>query len=177
MVLPVLSALLLLPLLVLAHPTPQPDGSDCGSVKRSLPGRWYQPEGHPVEKLFKRQNGTVPTDGVTYPAVGSPEWLAGYPAVPPDSTKMPQEWINALNQAVAAGKIPNTPLATGNGDNTPTYPNGGNPNDPSICSASYGCRGPEDIWDAPAGVLGLSFDDGPTEVSAHVVVFSCFGPL
>lgn len=171
MVLPVLSAFLLLPLLVLAHPTPQPDGSDWESVKRSLPSRWYHEEGHPVERLFTRQNGN-PNDGVTYPAVGTPEWAAGYPAVPPDSTKMPQAWIDALNQALAAGKIPNSTLANSAGDNTPTYPNGANPNDPSICSASYGCKAPGDIWDAPDGVLGLSFDDGPIAVSAHVTLTS-----
>lgn len=169
MVFSALSALLFLPLLVLSHPTPHPDGSDGDVVMRSLPARWYHERGHPVEQLFKRQNGSIPNDGVNYPAVGTPEWAAGYPPVPPDSTKMPIEWTNALNQAVAAGKIPNTPQATASPSGTPVYPGGTNPTDPSICSGSYGCFGPEDIWNGPDGVLALAFDDGPSEVSAHVV--------
>ena len=159
----VLSALSLLPLLVLSHPTPNQGEWD--SVKRSLPARWYQDEGSPVARLFNRQNPT--TDGVGYPAIGTPEWSSGYPGVPPDSTKMPQEWTNALNAAVNAGKIPNIPVANGGGQAGPTYPDGGNPGDPAtICSATFGCFAPTDIVNAPDGVLALSFDDGPSQVSA-----------
>ncbi|KAF9651150.1 glycoside hydrolase/deacetylase [Thelephora ganbajun] len=168
-VLPVLPALLLLPLLALAHPTPHPDGSDC-SEERSLPSRWYHESGHPVEQLFNRQNGVNPTDGVAYPAVGSPQWSAGFPDYIPDLNHLPQEWVNALNTAVAAGKIPDNPVATDTGG-TPTYPPGVNPGSPEICSASVGCRSPYDIWDAPNGVLGISFDDGPSSGSAMLYDF------
>jgi chitin deacetylase len=161
MVLPVLPVLLFLPLLVLTHPSSHPDGSDWGSVKRALPSRWYQERGHPVERLFNRQDGGNPDDGVTYPTVGTAEWAAAYPPVPPDSTKMPAEWADALNQAVAAGKIPDIPLATTLSNGTVVYPNGANGSDPSICSGSFKCMGPEDIWNSPDGVLGVSFDDGP----------------
>ena len=170
MVLPVLSAILLLPLYVLAHPTPNADGLNLEIVERSLPGRWYQERGHPVEKLFARQN--VPTDGVSYPAIGTPQWSQGYPPVPPNSAQMPQEWIDALNTAVNAGKIPNTPPSTANQQTgTVAYSDGVNPTDPSVCSASFGCRGAGDIWDGPNGTLAIGFDDGPTEVSA------CFMPF
>ena len=168
MVHPILSALLLLPLLVLSHPTPGPDGAEWDSVKRSLPSRWYHDEGHPVEKLFARQDGNSPTDGVNYPVVGSPQWSQGYPSVPPDTSKLPQEWVNALNAAVNAGKIPNIPPSTNNGGLR--YPNGVNPGDPSVCSASVGCRAPGDIWDGPDGAFGLSFDDGPSGVSVYVML-------
>ena len=161
----VLLALLLLPLLVLAHPTPHPDGSDC-SVKRALPSRWYHEPGHPVEQLFKRQNGDNPTDGGSYPEVGSPTWSAGFPGITPDVNALPKEWVDALNAAVAAGKIPNIPQATVNGANT-AYPPGVNPNSPEVCSGVARCRNPDDIWDAPDGVLALSFDDGPSAVSAR----------
>jgi peptidoglycan/xylan/chitin deacetylase (PgdA/CDA1 family) len=41
---------------------------------------------------------------------------------------------------------------------------GVDPNSPEICSSTYQCRIPGDVWDAPAGFLGLSFDDGPEAV-------------
>lgn len=179
MVLPVLSVLptlLLLPLLALAHPTPHPDGSDC-TVNRALPSRWYHEPGHPVERLFKRQNGG-PTDGVTYPEVGSPEWSAGFPAVRPDLTKLPQEWVDALNASIAAGKIPNIPVAkvpAGNGN--PTYPAGVNPSSPEVCSGTEKCRSPDDIWDAPDGVLAIGFDDGPFLVSVYLPYYPRTGLL
>jgi chitin deacetylase len=174
MVLPVLSALLVLPFLVLAHPTPNSDGPEV--VKRSLPSRWYQERGHPVEKLFMRQ--TEPTDGVNYPAIGSPQWSQGYPPVPPDPTQMPQEWTNALNAAVNAGKIPNIPPSTSTNPQNPTpVYEGVNPGDPSVCSASYGCRAPGDIWDAPNGTIGISFDDGPSLVRAYFTLFTWWSVL
>ena len=37
-------------------------------VRRSLPSSWYQPGGHPIHDLFKRDTD----DGADYPAVGSP---------------------------------------------------------------------------------------------------------
>lgn len=46
----------------------------------------------------------------------------------------------------------------------PTYPNGLDPNGAQVCSATYKCRNPGDVWDAPDGYFGINFDDGPTEV-------------
>lgn len=162
----VLPVLLLLPLLALAHPTPHPDGSDCSTVNRALPSRWYHEAGHPVEQLFKRQDGDNPTDGNSYPEVGSPEWAAGFPGQIPDVGSLPKQWVDALNAAVSAGKIPNIPAAVVSGAGT-AYPPGVDPNSPAVCSGAARCRQPDDIWDAPDGVLALSFDDGPFMVSAH----------
>lgn len=162
----VLPALLLFPLLVFAVPTPHPDGSDC-SVKRALPSRWYHEPGHQVEQLFKRQSGDNPTDGASYPEVGTPAWSAGFPNQIPDVNALPKEWVDALNAAVTAGKIPNIPVAALNGANI-VYPPGVNPGGPEVCSGMARCRNPDDIWDAPDGVLALSFDDGPSAVSAHL---------
>jgi peptidoglycan/xylan/chitin deacetylase (PgdA/CDA1 family) len=53
----------------------------------------------------------------------------------------------------------------------PTYPAGTNPNDPIVCSATYKCKHPDDIWDAPDGYVGISFDDGPTEFSPPLTAF------
>ena len=85
---------------------------------------------------------------------------------------MPQAWVNALNFAVAAGKIPNVPMSniTTPGTN-PVYPNGLSPTSPQVCSGTYGCRIPGDIWDAPAGVFASAFDDGPTPVSCFIFFF------
>jgi chitin deacetylase len=68
-----------------------------------------------------------------------------------------------LNAAVAAGQIPDIPVTTLNVN--PIYPNGLDPTDPSICSSTYDCRAPGDIWDAPDGVIAIGFDDGPSLVS------------
>lgn len=89
------------------------------------------------------------------------EWVAAYPAadqsVPIDVTKIPQAWLNALNAAVAAGKIPNLPVTTQpQGPNTtPLYNNGTLKfDDPTVCSGNAEtCRMPGDIWDAPPGML------------------------
>lgn len=67
-----------------------------------------------------------------------------------------------------AGKIPSVPVSTESGGNSPTYPQGVNRNDPSVCAATDRvCRIPEDIWDAPDGMIGIGFDDGPTPVSSY----------
>ncbi len=161
------------------------------AAPRALPGRWYHHEDHPAYALFRRGD----TDGATYPAVGSPgssspvpfpfilltfsacirtEWSAGYPDT--DVTKgTPQAWIDALNAAVKAGKIPNIPVATSTGGN-PTYPQGFDPNGPEVCSATYKCRNKEDLWDAPDGVFGSSFDDGPLPVCLDRLPPSGLGP-
>jgi chitin deacetylase len=145
-------------------------------VKRALPNVWYQPPDHPVHQLFRRD---ATTDGVVYAAVGSQEWSQAFPPGVPDNSTLPQAWVDALNDAIAAGQIPDIPTTTLNGN--PYYPNGLNPTDPSICSSTYGCRATNDIWDAPDGVIGIGFDDGPSAVSelgagdhVHVILISIF---
>ncbi|OBZ76598.1 Chitin deacetylase [Grifola frondosa] len=138
------------------------------TVNKRLPAAWYQPDDHPVRALFSRQEQT---DGVTYPTVGSPTWSAAYPSNSADPSKLPQPWVDALNAAVSAGKIPNIPIPTMGSDGNPAYPSGYDPNSPTVCSATYQCRIPGDIWDAPDGVFGASFDDGPLDTSVPLYNF------
>jgi hypothetical protein len=105
------------------------------------------------------------------------EWAAQFPADVPDYTQLPKEWTDALAAADAAGKIPNIPHASApGGQSNPVYPPGVNPSSPEICSATYKCVIPEDedLWNAPTGVYGSSFDDGPYPVSLSG---SCAPPL
>ena len=90
------------------------------------------------------------------------EWTAAWPQGKPDVNSLPQEWVDAFNAAVKAGKIPDIPPTTLNGN--PVYPQGYDPLSDTVCSATYKCRNKEDLWDAPDGVVGGSFDDGPLDV-------------
>ncbi|KAF7971120.1 hypothetical protein HWV62_7152 [Athelia sp. TMB] len=141
--------------------------------RASIPGAaWHQPDDSPVHALFKRQS-SIPTDGITYAEVGSAAWLKGFPN--PDSkidtTKLPKEWVDALDAAVAAGKIPKLAPSISTAAGTPTYPKGMNPSGPDICSGSEQCHIEGDIWDAPAGHLGCGFDDGPLPPSTALYDF------
>jgi chitin deacetylase len=93
------------------------------------------------------------------------EWSAGFPANLPSTADMPQAWVTALNSAVVAGKIPDVPVSTSTNLENPTYPSGYDPYSAAVCSSTYKCVTPGDVWDAPTGVLALSFDDGPLPVS------------
>ncbi|KAG8885646.1 hypothetical protein FRB97_000089 [Tulasnella sp. 331] len=127
-------------------------------------GNWYHEDDHPSHALFKRQ---TPANG-TMPAVGSDAWTAMYPGYNvPDPTKMPASWIQALANVEAAGLIPDIAPTTGEG----IYAEGVNASDPEICSAAWQCRAPGDIWDAPDGMLGVAFDDGPTSASLPLYAF------
>lgn len=160
--------LLLLPLSssVYGAAIPRNDNDHDHVSQGSLPTAWFHEDDHPAHALFRRQA----TPSTSFPEVGSPAWAAAYPVGTPDSNAMPQAWKDALNNAVQAGKIPNIAPAKQNAPNTPpVYDPSVNPNDPSVCSAPHGCHNPGDIYDAPQGVIGISFDDGPLPVS-----HSCF---
>ena len=86
------------------------------------------------------------------------------PGTVPDPATIPANWVAALNEAVAAGKIPDIPRSSNTPNTSPVYPDGVNPSSPQICSATYRCRIPGDFWEAPDGVLASSFDDGPLPV-------------
>ncbi|KAF7314992.1 Carbohydrate esterase family 4 protein [Mycena indigotica] len=136
------------------------------NIARPLSESWYQHDDHPVHALFKRAGNT---DGTSYAAVGSSAWKAGYPTEWATPTTVPQAWTDALNSAVSNKVIPDVPVAKvdtsgADGSGVPTYPAGNDPNSPSVCSASYQCRIPGDVWDAPNGYVALSFDDGPTSL-------------
>lgn len=99
-----------------------------------------------------------------------PAWSSKYPQSSPDVSALPQEWTDALNAAVAAGKIPSYAPSTSTGGN-PTYADGLDPTGSEVCSGTYKCRIDGQIWDAPDGTVGISFDDGPVDVST----FLCLG--
>ncbi|KIO34382.1 carbohydrate esterase family 4 protein [Tulasnella calospora MUT 4182] len=143
--------------LVYSHPVDH-DHAERGSLLSTFGIKdWAQPEGHPVAKLFARQ------------ATGAFN-AANYPDGNPDPTAMPDAWKQALSQAVAAGDIPNV-VQTKDG----VYPSSVDPNSAEICASAYQCRYEEgdlpDIWDAPDGMLGVSFDDGPTPASPKLYDF------
>ncbi|TFK28739.1 glycoside hydrolase/deacetylase [Coprinopsis marcescibilis] len=137
--------------------------------RRALPKRWFQDEEHSARSLFKRATD----DGVDYPTVGSAEWRARYPRDRNfDVDALPQEWVDALAEAVEAGRIPDIPRTTmPTADGNPVYPPQFNPVSINVCSTTYKCVHPEDIWDAPAGVFSSSFDDGPYPTSGRLIEF------
>ncbi|KAF8505849.1 chitin deacetylase [Russula emetica] len=140
---------------------PRHDNDHNHVSQSSLPSSWYHDDDHPVHALFRRQS----TPSTAFPEVGSPTWAAAYPASTPDSSSMPQAWQDSLNNAVQAGKIPNiappTQTCCGHG----SYLRSG------VCSTSYGCRNPGDIFDAPEGVMAIGFDDGPLPPSDSLNAF------
>ncbi|KAF8655300.1 hypothetical protein AX16_003198 [Volvariella volvacea WC 439] len=164
-----LSSLLLFlaPVASFAAPTSNDIYAHDHSSSGSLPTTWHQPDDHPVHRLFPR----APTDGTDYPPVGSVEWRRGWPGRIPDPAILPQSWIDALNDAIDAGLIPNVPISTNTPGVNPVYPPGFNPNSPEVCSSTYKCRHPDDIWDAPDGVFATSFDDGPLPPTARLLDF------
>ncbi|KAH7100934.1 glycoside hydrolase/deacetylase [Auriculariales sp. MPI-PUGE-AT-0066] len=113
-------------------------------------GAWYHESGHTVTSLFARGPG---------PEIGSREWVAQYPSLinPPSEAErdIPAQWLAAYNTVKAAGKIPDIPVSVRG-----SYA-GHNPMSKDICSSAGKCRAPGDIWDAPDGKIGFSFDDGP----------------
>ncbi|KAH9977700.1 hypothetical protein BGW80DRAFT_1283797 [Lactifluus volemus] len=141
--------------------------------RSSPPRTWFHPPGHRVHALFRRQNGTGLSTGTNYPTFGSPTWAAAYPAGTPDAGTMPQAWKDALNSAVQAGKIPSVPISSAPNNGTPAYPPGFDPTSDQVCSATYKCKIEGDIWDAPDGVIGVSFDDGPLPVSVNRLYDFC----
>ncbi|PPQ91816.1 hypothetical protein CVT25_000265 [Psilocybe cyanescens] len=167
MLFPFFSLISCLVVRIAAVPTPSAtvEHDHVHNVHRALPGSWYHDQDHPVHELFKR---APPGDGTTYADVA---WSAGFPQSSPDPNALPAAWVSALNAAVAAGSIPNIPQSTNTPGVNPVYPSGVNPNGPQVCSATYKCRIPGDIWDSPNGVFASSFDDGPTPSTPTLVNF------
>lgn len=162
----------------------------------ALPDTWYHTRDHPVHALFRRSGNNIPTDGHDYPPVGSAglllirhpprvladllhlkAWQNEYPVgpfgTPVDPNAMPQFWTDFIETAIQEGKIPDIPQTTLVNGN-PTYPNGFDPSSPEVCSGDVQCRIQGDIWDAPDGVVGIGFDDGPTSVSRNFLFSTRF---
>lgn len=157
-----------LPLLSVALYTPGASHTHNHVQKGALPKRWYQDKEHPVHSLFDKR---ATDDGEDYPAVGTPTWSAPFPRTSPDPQAIPAAWKDALDAAVAAGKIPAIPQSSNQPQTNPVYPAGINPSSPEVCSATYKCRHPGVIWNVPEGVFGSSFDDGPYPSSRALIDF------
>lgn len=129
-------------------------------------GAWYQERADTAE-LFRR----APGDG---PRPGSPQWLAQYPpagGVPSQAEKdIPAAWLAAYRAAKAAGKIPNIPVSQLQPAGFPSY-GALSATGPEVCSSTPKCRAADDIWDAPANTIGISFDDGPWQGTNKLLDF------
>ncbi|KAG9039256.1 hypothetical protein FRB95_011841 [Tulasnella sp. JGI-2019a] len=169
--LPYLSTTIALAFLIVTAVQPHPFTSN-GHDEHVKPGsllsrggsNWYHDYDHHSLSLFKR---LAPKNG-SAPAVGSDERNNMYPGYGvPDPTQMPTLWKEALQKAEAANLIPDIQPSTGEG----VYTDGVNAGGPEICSSASQCRAPGDIWDAPDGMLGIAFDDGPTTASSALYTF------
>ncbi|CAE7123779.1 unnamed protein product [Rhizoctonia solani] len=135
----------------------------------AAPGQWYRDPNavdHPVHKLFNRQTAAAP--------VGSAEWRAKFPRGALNATSIPKPWLDAMNKAIADGKIPSTndvPIATTAGvyrsSSGRTLDGGKAP----ICSSTVGCKDSTQIYDVPDGIVAISFDDGPLPASRTLLKF------
>ena len=86
---------------------------------------------------------------------------------------VPKAWVDALNTAIDAGKIPSyAPSTVDPNGGVPNYASGVDRNSPDVCANSDRvCRIPQDVWDAPDGYIGIGFDDGPTPDSPKLYNF------
>ncbi|CDS01321.1 related to CDA2-sporulation-specific chitin deacetylase [Sporisorium scitamineum] len=83
------------------------------------------------------------------------------PFTVPTANQTPAAWLNALDAAVAAGKIPNIAPAI-NQEGNPVYANNVG-FDPNTCSWTVTkCVSKNDIVNAPPNAIAIGFDDGPT---------------
>lgn len=105
-------------------------------------------------------------------------WSASYPASALDSEQLPQTWKDALDAAVADGRIPNLPPSTIDEEGFTVYPDHLDPAGPEVCSSTFKCMTGEGVvWDAPDGFIGIGFDDGPelvnipfTSTTVHILI-------
>jgi len=143
------------------------DSHHAHSQARALPSTWHHASDHPVHALFQRDDAT------SSPEPGSAAWVATYPTDKPDPSTMPQAWKDALAAAISSGKIPNfAPSVSDPTTGLPSYPPGSDLKSVTgFCVSNQGCRVPGDIWDAPDGVWGLGFDDGPLPSSDKLYQF------
>ena len=92
----------------------------------------------------------------------------------PNGAGLPQAWIDALDAAIKAGKIPDVPVSQDTGGN-PIYPNNLDPLSPEICSSTYKCRNDDDLWDAPDGGLHgylVRFLEAADSTFQHIAVWT-----
>ena len=143
-------------------------GQPMVTKRNALMDRWYQDPNAESAKLFKR--------ATTDAAPGTPEWRNAYPApgATPGSNTLPKAWTDRLAEVKKSSAWPTYgPTNPNNGYPLYTSPNGTTlqGTDPTVCSFTYECVGEGDIYHAPDGVIGLNFDDGPTQFSGELYDF------
>ncbi|KAI5449006.1 hypothetical protein NCC49_005690 [Naganishia albida] len=135
---------------------------------------WYQDPRGDVAKLFIR-DGDKPGKPLAHgPAFGSDEWKALYPATDkvPSTSTIPPAWLARLRAAKGTPAYPQgVPTTTADASGNYVYPAGSNPSAEPICSFPNGCNKATDFYDAPDGILALSFDDGPTAATTELTNF------
>lgn len=150
--------------------------------------RWFQDPTAESAQLFKRAttNASPGSPGASCDQLAfvfpkliyslCTEWRSAYPATgsTPGSDKLPQAWKDRLAVVMNSSAFPSY---------GPSQPNNGYPQyksangsslagtDPTVCSFTYQCVGDGDIYNAPDGVIGLNFDDGPTSFSSELYDF------
>ncbi|SNX81971.1 related to CDA2 - sporulation-specific chitin deacetylase [Melanopsichium pennsylvanicum] len=88
----------------------------------------------------------------------------------PTAAETPKEWLDALQAATAAGKIPNIAPAMNQGGNIVYANNVGF--DQATCSWTVTkCVSKNDIVNAPDNHMAIGFDDGPTSKSDDLYSF------
>ncbi|CAE6451148.1 unnamed protein product [Rhizoctonia solani] len=141
----------------------------CSSLALTAVASWdHDPRlaDHSVHKLFSRQ--------ATFAPVGSVEWRSKFPKGSLGAIATPQAWLDAMNTAITDGRIPsyeNVPVAVTSGtyhSNNGTALNGSKT---PICSSAAGCKDDTQIYDAPDGIVAISFDDGPLLASLALYKF------
>lgn len=85
----------------------------------------------------------------------------------PPANLLPRAWRDALNEAVSSGKIPNIPSSTVTSAGNIVYPSGHSEREIGSWTNSK-IVGPNDIAEAPTGVWGINFDDGPVDQSVNL---------
>ncbi|KAL7423037.1 hypothetical protein Q5752_002336 [Cryptotrichosporon argae] len=122
------------------------------------PAPWAQPVDAPAAALFKRST----------PDPSASNFSSYYPPASgtPANTTVPSAWLSAL----AALALPNVSVSTQD-NGYPTYPGGASGADATICSFTYECTVESDLYEPPAGVYALTFDDGPTDASPELISY------
>ncbi|PWN51716.1 glycoside hydrolase/deacetylase [Violaceomyces palustris] len=109
---------------------------------------------------LRRQSSNTSKNGMPYPEAGSN---------PPGESTLPQIWIDRYNEKKKAGLIPDIPPSNLDPNGGVMYPEGTDMTD--VCSWTVQKCDTGDIWLAPDGYVGITFDDGPTPQTPELVEY------
>ncbi|KAG0149581.1 hypothetical protein CROQUDRAFT_73989 [Cronartium quercuum f. sp. fusiforme G11] len=94
-----------------------------------------------------------------------------YPPLDVNGPTPKPEWVTAYDQETKAGRIPQFEPSVKLSSGDIQYDSSLNPTSPKICSWTKGCISPTDINNAPDGMMGVSFDDGPQLATPTLLSF------